>query len=101
MTPRVLQVVSRFMSNSGEAHWAKVKCILRYLRGTSKMCLCFGNGDHVLQGYTNTDYARDKDSRKFTPGYLVTFAGGRSVMEIKAAEVHLINNNRSRVHSSG
>jgi ATP-binding cassette subfamily B (MDR/TAP) protein 1 len=41
-------VVSRFMSNSGEAHWAIVKWILRYLRGTSKMHLCFGNVDPVL-----------------------------------------------------
>jgi hypothetical protein len=58
------------------------------------MHLCFGNVDPVLQGYTDTDYAGDKDSRKSTSGYLVTFAGG-SVMEIKAAEVHFIIKNRS------
>jgi hypothetical protein len=87
-------VVSRFMSNSGEAHWAIVKWILRYLRGTSKMHLCFGNVDPVLQGYIDIDYAGDKDSRKSTSGYLVTFAGG-SVTEIKATEVHFIINNRS------
>ena len=69
-------VVSRFMSNPGEAHWAAVKWILRYLRGTSKMCLCFGNANPVLHGYTDADYAEDKDSRKSTSGYLVTFAGG-------------------------
>jgi hypothetical protein len=72
----VVGVVRRFMSNLGKAHWATVKWILRYLRGTSKMCLCFGNGDPILQGYIDADYARDKDSRKSTPGYLVTFAGG-------------------------
>ena len=70
----VVGVVSRFMSNPGEAHWAAVKWILRYLRG--KLCLCFGNGDYVLQGYTDADYAGDRDSRKSTSGYLVTFAGG-------------------------
>ena len=72
----VVGVVSRFMSNPGEAHWAAVKWILRYLRGTSKLCLCFGNGDYVLQGYTDADYAGDRNSRKFPLGYLVTFAGG-------------------------
>lgn len=69
-------VVSRFMSNPGEAHWAAIKCILRYLNDTSKLCLCFGSGDPVLKGYTDVDYAGDKDSRKSTSGYLVTFAGG-------------------------
>ena len=69
-------VVSGFMSNPGEAHWAVVKWILRYLRDTSKLFLCFGNGDPVLQGYADADYAGDRDSRKSTSGYLVTFAGG-------------------------
>ena len=69
-------VVSGFMSNPGEAHWAVVKWILRYLRDTSKLFLCFGNGDPVLQGYGDADYAGDRDSRKSTSGYLVTFAGG-------------------------
>jgi hypothetical protein len=41
-------VVSRFMSNLGEAHWVAVKWICIYLRGTSKMFLCFGNGDPIL-----------------------------------------------------
>ena len=55
---------------------AAVKWILRYLRGNSKLCLCFGNGDPVLQGYADADYAGDRDSRKSTSAYLVTFAGG-------------------------
>ena len=38
-------VVSRFLSNPGKEHWAAVKWILRYLRGTSRICLCFGRGE--------------------------------------------------------
>ena len=53
-----------------------VKWILRYLKGTSRSCLRFGSGDHVLQGYTDADYAGDADSRKSTSGYLMTYAGG-------------------------
>ena len=60
-----------------------MKWILRYLKGTSTSCLCFGNGDPVLQGYTDADYAGDKDRRKSTSGYPMTYAGGGSVMEIK------------------
>ena len=32
-------VVSRYMSNPGKEHWNAVKWILRYLKGTTNMCL--------------------------------------------------------------
>ncbi|PKI76596.1 hypothetical protein CRG98_002905 [Punica granatum] len=69
-------VVSRFLSNPGKEHWNAVKWILRYLRGTSKVCLHFGTGKPELVGYTDADMVGDIDSRKFTSGYLMTFAGG-------------------------
>ncbi|CAL2256840.1 unnamed protein product [Prunus armeniaca] len=59
-------VVSIFLSKLGREHWNAVKWILKYLRGTSKMSLC----------YTNADMAGDLDSRKPTSGYLITFSGG-------------------------
>jgi len=70
----VVSVVSRFLSNPGIEHWKVVKWILRYLRGTSNLKLCFRIGKLVLCGYTNSDMARDVDSRKSTSGYLITFA---------------------------
>jgi len=69
-------VVSRFLSNPGKEHWNAVKWILRYLKGTAKSCLCFGNGDLTLSGYSDADMAGDVDSRKSISGYLITFAGG-------------------------
>jgi hypothetical protein len=69
-------VVSRFLSNPGKEHWAAIKWILRYLRGTSSLCLCFGNGKPVLDGYTDADMAGDLDWRKSTSGYLMTFGRG-------------------------
>ena len=69
-------VVSHFLSNHGKEHWNAVKQILRYLRGTSNLKLCFGIGKPVLYGYTDSDMAGDVDSRKSTSGYLITFAGG-------------------------
>lgn len=63
-------VVSRFISNPGKEHWAAVKWILRYLRDTSRVCLCFGNGKSVLDGYTDADMAGDVDSRKSGTNYL-------------------------------
>ena len=69
-------VVSRFLSDQGKEHYAAVKWILRYLQGTSKMSLCFGKGEPILDGFTDSDMAGDIDSRKSTSGYLITFAGG-------------------------
>ena len=69
-------VVSRFLSNPGKEHWEAVKWILRYLRGTSRMCLCFGSGEPKLDGYTDSDMAGDVDTRKSISGFLMTFAGG-------------------------
>ncbi|KAJ9567060.1 hypothetical protein OSB04_003026 [Centaurea solstitialis] len=68
--------VSRFRSNQGKKHWEAVKWILRYLRGTSKLGITFGNGETMLIGYTDSDMARNKDNMKSTSGYLMTFAGG-------------------------
>ena len=38
----VVDVATRYMSNSGKEHWATVKWILQYLKGTSSVCLQFG-----------------------------------------------------------
>ena len=72
----VVGVVSNFLSNPGKEHRALMKWILKYLRGTSKTCLCFGTNKPMLVGYTDVDMVGDVDSRKSTSGYLITFSGG-------------------------
>ena len=46
---------------------------LRYLKGSTKKCLCFGGLELVLEGYANVDMAGDLDNRKSTFGLLFTF----------------------------
>ena len=70
-----VKVVSRFLSNPGKEHYAAVKWILKYLRGTSKTCLCFGTNKPVLVGFTDAYMAGNVDSRKSTSRYLITFSG--------------------------
>lgn len=69
-------MVSRFLSNPGKEHWIAVKWMMRYLRGTSNLCLCFGGGKSHLVGYTDSDMAGDVDTRRSTSGYIFTFGGG-------------------------
>ena len=44
--------------------------------GTSKVCLSFGGSKPFLEGYTDSDMARNLDSRKSISRYLFTFAKG-------------------------
>ena len=63
------------MSNPGKEHWNAVKWILRYLKGTSNMCLRFGSGKPQLDGFTDSDMSADVDTSRSTSGYVMTYAG--------------------------
>ena len=69
-------VVSRYMANPGKEHWAAVKWVLRYLRGTSSYCITFDGCSDKVCGYVDSDFAGDLDKRRSTSGYVFTFAGG-------------------------
>ena len=69
-------VVARYMATPGRKHWDAVKGIMRYLKGTADMCICYGSQDIGVVGYTDSDYAGHADSRKSTSGYVFTYAGG-------------------------
>ena len=81
--------LARYQQNPGEAHWKALKRILRYLKGTKDLALTFRRGDSkptnikfhgdknttidLLQAFTDADWAGDKDERKSTTGYVITF----------------------------
>ena len=58
----VVGVLTRYMGNPGKEHWAAVKWILRYLRGTPIVCLRHGSGKTMLEGFTYSDMSGDVDS---------------------------------------
>ena len=69
-------VAPRFCSAPTTAHWTAAKRILRYLKNTKTLCLTFRkNNDEKLIGFSDADYAGDKDTRRSTSGYIFTFAG--------------------------
>ena len=68
-------VVSRYMTNLGREHWKSVKRILRYIKGTSDVALCYGESEYTVGGYVDSDFAGDLDKRKSTTGYVFTLAG--------------------------
>jgi len=73
--------VARFASNPGRGHWAAVKRILRYLRGTVNYGVSFAravgeNGTVSLLAYSDSDWGGDRDTRRSTSGYLFLVGGG-------------------------
>ncbi|UYV70814.1 hypothetical protein LAZ67_8000723, partial [Cordylochernes scorpioides] len=67
--------VSKFLEYPGPAHCTTVKNIFRYLKGTPHMGILF-TGQDQLVGYSDSDFARDVDSRKSTSGYAFMMNGG-------------------------
>ncbi|KAK9048691.1 hypothetical protein SSX86_032343 [Deinandra increscens subsp. villosa] len=71
-------IVSRYLSNPGKAHWEVVKWILRYLNGTAGYGLKFGKctlSEHVITGYVDADFAKDRDKGRSVTGYLFQLCG--------------------------
>ena len=55
-------VISRFMSNPGKDHWEGVKWLLRYLKGTSDVCLVYRKKEAVLEGFADANLGGCEDS---------------------------------------
>ncbi|XP_070010731.1 secreted RxLR effector protein 161-like [Nicotiana tabacum] len=69
-------IVSRFQSNPGREHWTAIRHIIKYLKRTRDYMLVYHSGDLAPIGYTDLDFQSDKDSRKYTSGYVFTSGGG-------------------------
>ena len=62
-----ISMVSRYMSNRRKVHWQVVNKILRYLRGTSRLGLLYGDGlakGGVVKGFVDLNFGGDVDKRK-------------------------------------
>ena len=54
-----------------------VKKALRYVQGTKGLMLTYKRSDSLeIRGYSDADFAGDKDDRKSISGYVCTLAGG-------------------------
>ena len=74
-----VQIVARFKANPKEYHYAVVKRIFGYLKGTSYYGIWYDRcNDLTLCAYTGTDWIGSMDDRKSTSGGEL-FLGGRLV----------------------
>jgi len=72
---------SRFLAAPAPSHVVAAKRILRYLRGTSDLSICYTRDStstvpHVLSGYVDADHAGDPNDRLSVTGYIFFLNGG-------------------------
>lgn len=63
------------MENPSKGHWNTIKRILKYIKGTSNVALCYERSQLIVRGYVDPDYAGDFDKSKSTTGYVFTLVG--------------------------
>ena len=68
--------LARYMANPTEDHLAAAKHVLAYISGTLDYGLFFGGSDLLeLQGFADSDFAGDTDTRRSTTGYAFRLNG--------------------------
>ena len=71
-------VLARFNASPGISHWAAVKHLFRYLKGTMDYCLTYSSTttSELFLTYSDSDHAGDSTSGKSTGAYVVKMGGG-------------------------
>ena len=73
----MVNLLTRFSSESTRRHWNGIKHILRYLQGIIDLGLFYSKETTSLGlvGYTNTRYKSDPHKTRFQIGYLFFYNG--------------------------
>lgn len=70
-----VSTLSKFLSNPGVERYRQLNHLLRYIRGTTDYSLTFGLSDQGLVGYSDSDFASDKDDSRSIGGYVYYLFG--------------------------
>ncbi len=67
----IVSKLSQYLSDPYEQHWSTVKHVMRYLKGTIDLELCYKKSDEKLKlvAYSDADWASDLNDRRSTTGY--------------------------------
>ena len=73
-----VSLLNHYMSNNGKDPWEALKWILRYLKGNANFGLIYQRRRIIIglvEGYVDSDYAKDLDERRLITGYLFIVCG--------------------------
>ena len=73
----IVGVLARFCHKPNQLHLTAAKRVFRYLGGTADLALTYnGSGNENLTGYSDADWAGDRDSRRSTSGNVFVLGNG-------------------------
>ncbi|KAL0537750.1 hypothetical protein IC582_026735 [Cucumis melo] len=99
-----MSMISRFMSNPGKEHWKAVKWVLRYLKGSASVSLCYSRDcdkSTLLEGFTDADYAADLDKRRSLSGHIFRLYGNVVSWKVNLQPVVALSTTESEYISLG
>lgn len=73
--------LSRYLTAPRRIHWLAACRVLRYLRGTTNLGVSYAAPEEeeepvMITGYSDADWAGDRDSRRSTTGFIFMMCGG-------------------------
>ena len=68
-------VLARCMAKPAMEHWTAAKAVFQYIAGTLSSGITFSNNMAVMEGYCDSDYGGDMDTRRSTTGFVFTLCG--------------------------
>jgi transposase InsO family protein len=71
-----VSLLARVMSKPTTRHWNYLKNVMRYVSATKHLGITYGTTSTGLLGYTDSDYASCKDTRKSRSGSVFILYGG-------------------------
>ena len=72
----IVGVLARYCGKPNQLHLTDAKRVLRYLKGTAKLALTYtAEGNASLTGYSDADWAGDRDTRRSTSGMTFMLQG--------------------------
>jgi hypothetical protein len=97
-----LCVVCRFMNRPGRQHWKAVKQILKYLKGHSSLGLTFSGSSGInAYGFSDSDWAGDRNSRRSTTGYVFMLAGAAISWKSKLQKTPSLSSTEAEYMAAG
>ncbi|UYV60737.1 hypothetical protein LAZ67_1002068, partial [Cordylochernes scorpioides] len=82
--------LSKYLDNPGQTHWTAIKSVFRYLKATPQLGILYASHQE-LTGYSDSDYARDIDSRKSTTGYIFMLNHGAVMFRLLLEQNQLLD----------
>lgn len=73
-----VNLLARFKQRPRQIHWAAIKRVLKYLKGTPDHCLCYSAANPKIEprAFSDADYANDEMDRRSISGIVIVIAGG-------------------------